>query len=73
MRVLGSSEVIAALDFSGLIEALRRMLRARDRINTRQQQTAIPVPGARDGSLLVSTVWQAGRDLGIELDRKSVV
>jgi alanine dehydrogenase len=67
MRVLGSSEVIAALDFSGLIEALRRMLRGRERVNLREQQTAIAVPGAGQGALTIATAWQAGRRIGVEL------
>jgi ornithine cyclodeaminase len=67
MRILGSSEVVAALDFPGLIEALRRTLRARDTVVTRQQDIAIAVPGAADGKLLLSAAWRAGQHLGVEV------
>ncbi|HUN51154.1 MAG TPA: hypothetical protein VMU42_08550 [Candidatus Sulfotelmatobacter sp.] len=67
MRVLGASEVIAALDFPGLIEALRRSLRAREPIGNWQQRTALPAAGGEAGALQISAAWQAGRHFGVEL------
>ena len=67
MRVLGSSEVTAALDFASLIEALRQMFRGGDVVTPPRHRHVIEVPGARDGSLLIMPAWQAGRHLGIKL------
>lgn len=67
MRVLGPSEVAAALDFPGLIEALRRMLRARDIVAPRQHCHTIKAPNGRDGVLLITPAWREGWHLGVEL------
>jgi len=67
MRVLGSSEVTAALDFAPLVEALRQMFRGGDVVTPPRHRHAIEVPGAREGSLLIMPAWQAGRHLGIKL------
>ncbi|HZT50545.1 MAG TPA: ornithine cyclodeaminase family protein [Stellaceae bacterium] len=67
MRVLGPSEVVAALDLPALVEALRQMFRGGDVVAPQRQRHAIEVPGAREGSLLVMPVWQTGRHLGIKL------
>jgi ornithine cyclodeaminase len=66
MRILGPSEVTAALDFPSLVEALRQMFRSNYEAPPRQHH-AIPVPGARDGTLLVMPAWQAGRHIGVKL------
>jgi alanine dehydrogenase len=65
MRILGYSEVVAALDFPALVEALRHMFRAGAETPLRQHHT-IPVPGARDGTLLLMPAWQAGRYIGVK-------
>jgi ornithine cyclodeaminase len=67
MRVLGPSEVTAALDFPSLLEALRQMFRSSDVVAPQRHRHTIEVPGARDGSLLIMPAWQAGRHLGIKL------
>jgi ornithine cyclodeaminase len=66
MRILGPSEVTAALDFPSLVEALRQMFRSGCDAPLRQHYS-IPVPGAQDGTLLVMPAWQAGRYVGIKL------
>jgi len=66
MRVLGSSEVVAALDFPSLIESLRQMFRS-GADAPRRHQVTIPVPGQADGTLLVMPAWQGGRYIGIKL------
>lgn len=67
MRVLGPSEVSAALDIPSLVEALRQMFRSGDVVTPQRHRHTIEVPGARDGSLLIMPAWQAGRHLGIKL------
>lgn len=66
MRVLGYSEVVAALDVSSLVEALRQMFRTGAETPLRHHHT-IPVPGAADGTLLLMPAWQAGRHIGVKL------
>ena len=67
MRVLGSSEVTAALDFAPLVEALRQMFRSGDVVTPPRHRHVIEVPGARDGALLIMPAWQAGKHLGVKL------
>ncbi len=67
MRVLGPSEVVAALEFSALIEALRQMFRSRDVVAPQRHHHAIPVPGGGHGELRIMPAWEAGRHLGIKL------
>jgi alanine dehydrogenase len=67
MRVLGHSEVVAALDFSALVEALRQMFRSADVTAPPRHQHVIEVPGGAPGTLLVMPAWQAGRHLGVKL------
>jgi ornithine cyclodeaminase/alanine dehydrogenase-like protein (mu-crystallin family) len=66
MRILGYSEVVAALDFPALVEALRQMFRAGAEVPLRHHH-AIPVPGGSGGTLLLMPAWQAGRYLGIKV------
>lgn len=66
MRVLGYSETVAALDFPSLVEALRQMFRAGAEAPVRHHH-AIPVPGGRDGTLLLMPAWQQGRHIGVKL------
>ncbi len=66
MRVLGYSEVVAALDPPSLVEALRQMFRAGAQMPACHHH-AIPVPGRADASLLVMSAWQAGREIGVKL------
>jgi ornithine cyclodeaminase len=67
MRVLGYSEVVAALDFPALVEALRQMFRTSDVVVPPQQLHTIAVPGGRDGTLELTSAWQAGHHLGVKL------
>jgi len=66
MRILGYSEVVAALDFPALVEALRQMFRAGAEMPARHHHT-VPVPGAADATLLLMPAWQAGKHLGIKV------
>ncbi len=66
MRILGYSEVVAALDFPPLVEALRQMFRAGAEAPTRHHHT-VPVPGSADATLLLMPAWQAGRNLGVKV------
>lgn len=66
MRILGFDEIIAALDFPALIEALRQMFRSGCETPPRQHYT-IPVQGAGDGTLLLMPAWQAGRHIGVKV------
>ena len=67
MRILGSSEVTAALDFAALVEALRQIFRSGDVVAPPRHHHTIEVPGAAPGALLVMPAWQVGRHLGIKL------
>lgn len=66
MRSLGYSEVVAALDFPSLIEALRQMFRAGGEMPARHHHS-IPVPGGQDASLLIMPAWQAGQHIGVKV------
>ena len=66
MRILGPSEVVSALDFPALVEALRQMFRARAEMPVRHHHR-IPLPGGADGTLLLMPAWQAGRHLGVKM------
>jgi alanine dehydrogenase len=66
MRILGYSEVVAALDFPSLVEALRQMFRAGAEMPVRHHHT-IPVPGGHDATLLLMPAWQAGRHIGVKV------
>jgi alanine dehydrogenase len=66
MRILGYSEVIAALDFPSLVEALRQMFRAGAETPVRCHHT-IPVPGGTEATLLLMPAWQAGRHIGVKV------
>jgi alanine dehydrogenase len=67
MRVLGPSEVVAALDFPALVEALRQSFRSRDIVAPQRHQHTIEVPGGATGTLLIMPAWQAGHHLGVKL------
>ena len=66
MRILGYSEVVSALDFPALVEALRQMFRAGAEVPLRHHHT-IPAPGGRDATLLLMPAWQTGRHIGIKM------
>ena len=66
MRILGYSEVVAALDPASLVEALRQMFRAGAETPLRHHHT-IPVPGGADATLLLMPAWQAGRHVGVKV------
>lgn len=66
MRILGPSEVVSALDFPALVEALRQMFRAGAETPVRHHHR-IPLPGGADGTLLLMPAWQAGRHIGVKM------
>ena len=66
MRILGYSEVVAALDFPSLIESLRQMFRAGADAPVRHQHR-VPVPGGEGGTMLLMPAWQAGRHIGVKV------
>jgi ornithine cyclodeaminase/alanine dehydrogenase-like protein (mu-crystallin family) len=66
MRILGYSEVVAALDFPALVEALRQMFRVGAEVPLRHHH-AVPVPGGSGGTLLLMPAWQEGRYLGVKV------
>jgi alanine dehydrogenase len=66
MRILGYSEVVAALGFPALVEALRQMFRVGAEVPLRHHH-AVPVPGGSDGTLLLMPAWQTGRHLGVKV------
>jgi len=67
MRVLGPSEVVAALEFPALVEALRGMFRSSDVIAPPRHRHTIEVPNGLPGALLIMPAWQVGRHLGVKL------
>jgi alanine dehydrogenase len=66
MRILGYSEVVAALDFPALVEALRQVFRAGASAPAPHRH-AIPVPGGADASLELTPAWQGGRHVGVKV------
>jgi alanine dehydrogenase len=66
MRVLGYDEVVAALEFPPLIEALRHMFRSGGDSPPRTRHT-IPLPGGQEGAMLIMPAWQAGKQLGVKI------
>lgn len=67
MRTIGPSEVVAALDFPSLIEALRQMFRSGCEVPLRHHHTIPAADGGPDATLLLMPAWQAGRHIGIKL------
>jgi ornithine cyclodeaminase len=67
MRVIGASEVHAALDWEQLIEALRQMFRNGCIVPMRHHHT-VPVGGGEpDATLLLMPAWQIGKHIGVKL------
>lgn len=66
MRSLGYSEVVAALDFPSLIEALRQVFRTDGETPARHLHR-VPVPGSEDASLLIMPAWQVGHHIGVKV------
>jgi alanine dehydrogenase len=67
MRIIGPSEVIAALDFTSLIETLRQMFRSGCTVPLRHHHTIAGSDGAPDATLLLMPAWQTGRHIGVKL------
>jgi alanine dehydrogenase len=67
MRIIGPSEVVAALDFPALVESLRQMFRTGCEAPLRHHHTIAAPDGGPDGNLLLMPAWQAGRHIGIKL------
>ncbi len=65
MRLIGPSEVHAALDFRSLVESLRQMFRSGCEVPVRHHH-AVEVPGADAATLLLMPAWQAGRHIGVK-------
>ncbi len=67
MRVIGASEVHAALDWERLIEALRQMFRSGCTVPVRHHHT-VPIGGGEpDATLLLMPAWQTGKHIGVKL------
>jgi alanine dehydrogenase len=66
MRVIGPSEVHAALDFGALVESLRQMFRSGCETPVRHHH-GIEVPGAAEATLLLMPAWQPGRHIGVKM------
>jgi len=67
MRVIGPSEVHAALDWEQLIEALRQIFRTGCTVPVRHHHT-VPVGGGDpDATLLLMPAWQVGKHIGVKL------
>jgi len=67
MRVIGPSEVVSALDFTSLVEALRQMFRSGCEAPLRHHHTVKTADGGPDATLLLMPAWQTGRHIGIKL------
>ena len=65
MRLIGPSEVHAALDFRSLVESLRQMFRSGCEVPVRHHH-AVEVPGAAAATLLLMPAWQTGRHIGVK-------
>jgi alanine dehydrogenase len=66
MRVIGPSEVHAALDFPALVESLRQMFRSGCEAPVRHHHT-VKVPERPDATLLLMPAWQVGRHVGVKV------
>jgi ornithine cyclodeaminase len=66
MRVIGPSELHAALDFPSLVESLRQMFRSGCEVPARHHHT-VEVPGQPDATLLLMPAWQTGRHVGVKI------
>jgi ornithine cyclodeaminase len=66
MRVIGPSELHAALDFPSLVESLRQMFRSGCEVPIRHHHT-VEVPGQPDATLLLMPAWQTGRHVGVKI------
>jgi ornithine cyclodeaminase len=64
MHSIGPSEVIAALDFTGLIEGLRQMFRTGCEVRPPQR---FAVGQGGEASLELVPAWQDGRHIGVRL------
>lgn len=67
MRIIGPSEVVAALDFAALVEALRQMFRAGCEAPLRHHHTIPATDGGAEATLLLMPAWQAGQQIGVKL------
>ncbi len=66
MKQLDAAAVEAALDYPSLIDRLAEAFRTGAAVPQRQHH-AVPVPGGRDGTLLVMPAWREGGAIGIKL------
>jgi alanine dehydrogenase len=67
MRIIGPSEVNAALDFTSLVESLRQMFRTGCEAPLRHHHTIKDPSGGPDATLLLMPAWQSGTHIGIKL------
>jgi alanine dehydrogenase len=66
MRIIGPSEVHAALDFTALVESLRHMFRSGCEVPVRHHHE-VAVPDAAPATLLLMPAWQAGQHIGVKM------
>src|SRR5216683_1967474 len=67
MRIIGPSEVNAALDFTSLVEALRQMFRTGCEAPLRHHHQIKSADGGADATLLLMPAWQSGRHIGVKM------
>lgn len=67
LRVADYSEVIAALEFEPLIEALRQAFRREVAAPLREHHAIPQLGGRQDATLLIMPAWEKGRHLGVKL------
>ena len=66
MRIIGASEVEAALDYPVLAERLRQTFRSGCTVPLRHHHT-IPNDGGSEATLLIMPAWQSGRHIGVKM------
>jgi ornithine cyclodeaminase len=66
MRIIGATEVHAALDFVSLVESLRQMFRSGCTVPVRHHH-GVEVPGAPEATLLLMPAWQSGQHIGVKM------
>lgn len=67
LRVAGFSEVVAALEFEPLIEALRDAFRRHVTAPVRQHHAIPQLGGRADATLLIMPAFETGRHIGVKL------
>jgi ornithine cyclodeaminase len=67
LRLIGASEVHAALEWEQLVEALRQMFRSGCTVPIRHHHRIPVAGGSDDATLLLMPAWQAGKHIGVKI------